>query len=41
MKEIINDIRPRDEIDGEEAASKRGKQSSVSAVAQALKAAKK
>jgi hypothetical protein len=37
MKEIINDIRPREEIDGEEA----GKRSSVSAVTQAWKAAKK
>ena len=41
LKEIVNDICPRDETDGEEMASKRGKRPSLSAVTQALKAAKK
>ena len=41
IKEIVNDICPREETDGEEMASKRGKPSSLSAVTQALKAAKK
>ena len=41
MKEIVNDICPREETDGEEMASKRSKPSSLSAVTQALKVAKK
>ena len=41
MDKIIDDIRPRYESDGEEMATKRGKHPSLSAISQALKAAKK
>ena len=41
MKEIIDDIHPRYESDGEEMGSKGNKRPSLSAVSQALKATKK
>ena len=41
MKEIIDDIRPRYQCDGEEVDGEKNRRTSLSAVAKALKATKK